>query len=152
MANAASNMKVFTTSVKNGSKESMPIGEELPVLLDDHELVLIPPTPEQYILLLAGMEASTSQHDYMAGAINFIFGLVEGDDRRYLYSRLRDRDDDFGLDELLELIEYATEEWGGRPTEPSSDSSGRRQPTGKTSTARRRHAGSTRGVSPSSAG
>lgn len=60
-------------------------------------------------------------------------------DRDYLYGRLRDEEDDFDYDDLGALLQVIRgKQGGGRPTGPSTSSSGRRSKTGGRSTARRR--------------
>lgn len=70
----------------------------------------------------------------VAGIVDFIFGLVSDEDAAHMQSRLMDRNDEFGLDQIRKILLWITEEWGARPTQRSSGSSRSRKPAGQKST------------------
>lgn len=135
-------LKKFVTSAKNADEQGdvLPVGDPLPIQIDDREITLLPPTTSQFVLMLASMEAAASEQDQYASIINFFFGMIDDEDKRYIFARLRDRKDPFDVEDLSEIVEYVTEEWSARPTEESQDSSSPSQGSGKKSKAKPHHA------------
>lgn len=76
--------------------------------------------------------------------INFVISLMEEEDARRLRGLLLDRDNEYGMEDLLDVFDELQERWSSRPTQSSSDSSGSQQETGRRSTATSRRAGSVR--------
>lgn len=147
-------LKKFVTSAKNADAQgdTLEVGSPLPIDIDGREVTLLPPTTSQYVLMLASMETAVSPQDQYASLINMFFGLLNDDDRRFIFSRLRDRNDPFDIENLAEIIEYVTEEWSAHPTEESSDSSSRSGASGKKSKAKPHHAAHQSGATTSADG
>lgn len=92
-----------------------------------------------------------SELEMAGGIINFTAGcLWKDEEKNYLKRVLLDHDSGFDIFDLVEVMEYATEQWADdRPTTAASGSSPSQPPTGKRSTANSRRVGSTRSTSPS---
>lgn len=128
-------IKSFSTAAKSVEDNQIPIGAPLEIEFDDRKIVLNPPTTGQWAVTMAGNSDSSDTREQLATQINFFFSLLEDQDASWFRHRLFDRDDPFDVDNIAELIEYAMEEWAGRPTTPSSTSSTARSNGGKRSTA-----------------
>lgn len=93
------------------------------------------PTPGQVAYLTANLHKNAPLDRQISGAINFCVAIMDVPSRSYISDKLLDSDDPFDLPEIQAIIEYLIEEWsGGRPTEPSSDSSESQDSTGEAST------------------
>lgn len=92
-----------------------------------------------------------SELEMAGGLINFVAGLMPGDeDRNHLKRCLLDHESGFDIYDLVDVMTYCTEQWAdGSPTVAASGSSPTQQPTGKRSTANSRRVVSTRSTSPS---
>lgn len=76
--------------------------------------------------------------------INFVISLMEDEDARRLRGLLLDRENEYGMEDLLDVFDELQERWSSRPTQSSSASSPSRPETGRRSTANSRRAGSSR--------
>jgi hypothetical protein len=85
-------------------------------------------------MLIATTGRHSSQVDKIAGAINFFNSTLDDDSSEHLVSRLLDRRDNFGIEEVQDIVEWMIEEWTGHPTVQSSASTPSRPTGGKTST------------------
>lgn len=126
-------MKEFTTAVR-AAEEREHEDYAYPFVVDGRELVAYRPTDGQSAILMAAAGRFTSLTDKIAGAIDFFVSVMDEESRDYLVGRLLDRDDDFGMEEVEEILEWLTEEWTGRPTKSSSVSTPQRRNGGRNST------------------
>jgi hypothetical protein len=127
-------MKEFVTAVKAGGRE---VSDEVTVKIDDQEVTFAAPSPEQLAILIASVSATGNDLVGIAEIINVFFDLIEDPDiYRSLRHRLFDREDEFGVDELTDILLYLIEEWTGRPTQQPSDYLPSRKAGGRRSTAR----------------
>lgn len=92
------------------------------------------PSPGQVAYLLASMHKRAPLEQQIAGAINFCMAIMDHDSASYLSDKLLDPEDPFEIPQIQDIIEYLVEEWSGRPTEQSSDSSSSQEAPGPTST------------------
>lgn len=128
-------MKEFVTAVKAGGRD---VSEDITVKVDDREITFLSPSQEQMAILIASVSATGDNLQGIAEIINVFFDLVDGtEDHRWLRHRLFDRDDEFSVTEVTDILLYLIEEWTGRPTRQPSDYLPSRKPGGRRSTARR---------------
>lgn len=94
-----------------------------------------------------------SEMEMAGGIINFAAGCLWTDEEKnYLKRVLLDHSSGFDIFDLVDVMQYCTEQWGdGRPTTAASGSSPTQPSTGKRSTANSRRVASTRSPSPSTA-
>lgn len=87
---------------------------------------------------LAVLMATTTKHsgieEQVAGTINFLFSVLDEESHTYLVSRLLDRKDPFGMENVTEILGYLMEEWSGRPTVSSPGSTASPRSDGPRST------------------
>jgi hypothetical protein len=83
----------------------------------------------------------------VATFINTFFTLLDDDSRHALRRRLMDRQDEFGVEKMMEILMWAVEETAARPTKSSPASTASRATNGQRSTGGARRAGSTRSTS-----
>jgi hypothetical protein len=91
--------------------------------IDKTEIVCFRPNDGQIAMLLASTSRYTKFETRLAGMIDFMVGTMDDDSREYVVARLMDRDDEFGMEQMEEILEWMVEEWVARPTQPPSDSS-----------------------------
>lgn len=134
-------MREFTTATKDPLEDDV---IEVPIRrnpdidpTDVPELFVLKahrPSDGQLALLMASIGKGASEIDGIAGPMNFFDTLLDDDGRRYVTDRLFDRRDQFGPDNIIEIMEALVEEWGGRPTQPSSGSTASQPTDGQNST------------------
>lgn len=128
-------MREFTTAAKDPLEDDVievPIRRNPDVdpeyVPDLFVLKAYRPSDGQLAMLMASIGKGASEIDGVAGPMNFFDTLLDDDGRRYVTDRLFDRKDLFGPENIQEILEACVEEWGGRPTQPSSGSTAS-QPT-----------------------
>jgi hypothetical protein len=125
-------MREFVTSAEKA--DAPEAGEPIPIKIDGREIVFNAPDTNQLILLTAAIEASESSGVLAATLINSFFAMIENDeDQSHLRARLFNSKDHFGLDTITEVMSSLMEEWSGKATPSSSDSSTSPPRTGSTS-------------------
>jgi hypothetical protein len=93
------------------------------------------PGDGQIAVLMATTQARhLSEGEMIAGIINFFVEILDEETHQYIVSRLLDRRDPFGIDQVQGIIRWLMEEWSGRPTQSSSGSTASPQSDGPTST------------------
>jgi len=140
-------MKEFTTAA--ASVDVSP-DEMMEFKIDGQECRAFQPSNGQLAILLASISSTQSWTHQVAGVINFFDAVLDEDSSAYITRRLLDRRDQFGIDEVQNIIEWMVEEWGARPTQPSSGSTPSPPRGGAKSTPRTRRSTSStnaRGVS-----
>lgn len=145
-------MREFVTAAAAAAQtpEDDTYGFETTLRIDGREVVFKPLTSSQISLVIAAMQGDLFRK--VSTVINFFFSMVkESEDKAWFEQRLWDTEDAFGAPMMEEIMKGLIEEWGARPTQSASPSSGSPQETGRTSTAKRHSKASTRSASPSSA-
>jgi hypothetical protein len=107
-------------------------GEEV----DRVECTAYEPGEGALIVLMADTMGRGHPGEKLAGIINFLADALDEESKQYVVSRLLDRNDPFGLDEITPIVWWLVEEWGGRPTKQPSDYARSRKPGGPRSTPR----------------
>lgn len=91
------------------------------------------PVDGQIAVLIASTGRHSSEQEKIAAFINFFVGVLDDESHTYIVSKLLDRTDPFGLEEVQEINEHMMEVWSGRPTQPSSVSTRSRKSGGRKS-------------------
>lgn len=121
---------------KTAAKQELTDDDYLKFKVDDVEVVSVRPTEGQLVMLMAAEASEIRSNDSrMAATIDFALSVFDEDSRRYLGHRLLASEDPFGLDNLLEILQWVIEEWSNHPTKPSSDSTSSSENGGTSSTA-----------------
>jgi hypothetical protein len=129
-------MREFKSAAESQTLEELGT-EPISFKIDEDEFTAYPPTPAQFALFMASQGSNTEPTDQIAGVIDFFNGLLPDDQRMLFRRRLLDRDDPLGLEMIMDVVAWLSEEWSARPTESPSDSTPQRQRTGTRSTAKR---------------
>lgn len=160
-------LKTFVSSATATAEADTPDLERT-VEIDGLEVTFHLPDINQVVLSTMMIEQATSNVEAGAALINIFFGLIkpeeiprgldgeevdEDDDgpmftdftARKLQARMMDPNDKFGIETIAEVMMWLMEEWSSRPTTPSSRSAASPSKPGKTSKAKQRGGGSTRG-------
>jgi hypothetical protein len=128
-------MREFVTAAEKS--EEPDTGEEPVVfLVDGHEMRAYKPTEGQFALLMMAMGRHASTNDQFAGVVDFFFNVLDEPSQMYFSSRMMSREDLIPLEKIVEIMEFLTEEWGGRPFQRPSASTSSRRSGGRKSTAR----------------
>jgi hypothetical protein len=120
-------LKEFITAVEEVLNEDAgtPVEEKyVEFKLDDRVMRSYPPNDGQLAFMLAAMGRGQSADGRFAAIINIMLECLRDEDRDYMEGRLLSRDPKKRLPvkQIESIFEYLTEEWFGRPTQPSSDS------------------------------
>lgn len=110
-------MQEFITAAKDPVEDDI---IEIPI--DGQKIPAYRPSDGQLAVLMASIGTGASEIDGVAGPMNFFGSLLDDEGRKYFTDRLLDRKDPFGPEDLTKIMEALIEEWGGRPTQPSSGS------------------------------
>lgn len=102
------------------------------------DCVAYKPAEGQVIMMMAGLGRHGTMADKVSSIINFLADTVDETTHAYLVSRLLNRNDEFGLEQVQEILEALMEEWGGRPTKLPSDFAQSQKTGGQKSTRRTR--------------
>src|SRR5262245_11678577 len=94
------------------------------------------PNDGQLAVLMATTSSHSDTSEMVAGLINFFVAVMDKDSHTYLVSKLLDREDQFGIDEVRDITEWLTQQWSGRPTQSSRGSTRSRSSGGRKSTRR----------------
>jgi hypothetical protein len=124
-------MQEFTTAVKEVTGETI---DEIKFKIDNREVTAYQPQDGQLAMLLASIGRGSSETDKIAGAINFFVAILSEPDAAWIEVRLLDRKDDFGIQQVEEVMEWLVEQWSGRPTKSLSVSTPSPESTGPSST------------------
>lgn len=104
----------------------------------DDQLRISRPTPGQHMVLLGMQGGFANATEQMRTFVNYFYALVSTQDKAKVQRWLLDPEEDFEVETLTDILTEATEHWSGRPTEPSSNSTGSRSSTGRKSTSGKR--------------
>lgn len=104
--------------------------------VDGVEIASLRPTEDQLALLMVAYSSDVrDESNRIANMIDGSLALYDPDSQRYFQRRLLVREDDFGLEDFMEITQGVIEEWGNRPTRRSYDSIGSPPTNGTSSTA-----------------
>lgn len=142
-------MKEFITAAKAAADDPDAVeAEVITFQVDGREIEMLPPSEGQVAILLAGASDMSSGTEMIASSINFFMSLLaHPKDVTYFKRRLLDRNDEFGAENIAQIVEWLVEEWTARPTKQPSDFTPSQQSGGRKSTGHKRHAASTRSSS-----
>lgn len=92
--------------------------------LNGREIKTYVPNTGDFAVVMSQLTGhGVSELEQVGATVDFFFELlVEEKDRRYLWKRLKDRKDKFGMEQIEKIFEDLMEEWSARPTGPSSGS------------------------------
>ena len=128
-------MREFVTAAEKAEEDDS--GEEpIVFLVDGHEMRAYKPTEGQFALLMMAMGRHASTNDQFAGVVDFFFNVLDEDSQRYFSARMMSREEMIPLQKIVDIMEYLTEEWGGRPFRSPSASTSSRRNGGRKSTPR----------------
>jgi hypothetical protein len=85
-------------------------------------------------MIAMGKHASST--DQFAGVIDFFINVLDPSSQKYVIDRMMARTDVIPLEDIVEIMYWMIEEWGGRPTQPPSASTSSQRNGGRKSTAR----------------
>jgi hypothetical protein len=125
-------VKEFQTAVEK--QEETTDEADLIFALDGHEMRAYKPTEGQFALLLMAMGKHASNTDQAAGVIDFFVNVLDKSSQQYVIDRMMSRDNGIPLEDVIEILEWFIEEWGGRPTQSPSGSTPSRRNGGRKST------------------
>lgn len=127
--------KSFALSVAAANGED-PADEAMPFMMEgsDEQLYAYQPTEGQLVLLIGVMNDFESPQEQASTVMDVFWSLLHEDTIRILKLRLRDRHDTFGLQDIMNIIEWIVEETSARPTKPSLASVPSRATSGHLST------------------
>jgi hypothetical protein len=127
-------MREFVTAVEKNEQE--PGEADLHFKVDGKELRAFKPTEGQFALLVMAMGRHASEMDQFAGIIDFFIQVLDEPSQRYVIDRMMSRNDIIPMSEIVDIMEWMIEEWGGRPFQKQSGSTSSPGKGGRKSTAR----------------
>jgi len=127
-------VREFTTAAEK-SDETTSEDEPIVFTIDGREMRAYRPTEGQFALLMMAMGRHASQTDQFAGVVDLFFNILDEPSQAYFSSRMASREDLIPLKTIIEILEFLTEEWGGRPFQRPSASTSSRRNGGRKSTA-----------------
>jgi hypothetical protein len=111
--------KSFITAAEQSGNDDIP---PIDFTLDKHGLTAYFPGDGQVAVLMAETSRHQDMRTKVGGAIDFFQSVFDAEEAAWLRNRLLDKDDDFGLPTIQEIIEWLLEEWSANPTQSSSAS------------------------------
>lgn len=127
--------KTFALSVAAANGVD-PADEAMPFELEgtEEQLYAYQPTEGQLVLLLGAMNEYASNQQQAATVLDVFWSLLSDETGAVLKRRLRDRHDTFGLQDIMNIIEWIVEETAAHPTKSSLVSLPSRATSGHLST------------------
>lgn len=108
-------MREFVTAA-NEAVESEVENSGMTFMVDGVECRAFRPKDGQLAVLMATTGRHSSSNEQVAGIINFFCAVLDDESQSYVISRLLDRKDSFGVEQVQDIMEWMIEEWSGRPT------------------------------------
>lgn len=127
-------MREFTTAIEEAHDDTRKDPQQM--MLDGRVLTYYFPTEGQYLMFTADTGRRAPGPQMLGATVDLFVGLFAHEDQIYLSGRLLDTSDPFGYEQLQEMFEAIIEDWSGRPTQPSADSSTSQTSGGRKSTRR----------------
>lgn len=125
-------MREFNTAVKQAELDETGVNH-LDFVVDGEVCRAQRPKPSQIAFLMGVTSRYMNEREQMGGILNFLDSLLDDQSAHHLRNRLLDPSDDFGVDEMMEIIMFLAEEWTGRPTNRLSGSTPSQPNTGQPS-------------------
>ncbi len=100
----------------------------------EQELYIRPPKEGQIALVMSVMGGLADGTEQVATVINVFMNMLDADSAQIIKRRLLDIDDEFDLEDVMAILEWAVEEAAARPTRSPSGSTGSQRSPGKSST------------------
>ena len=113
-------MREFTTAANEVAAEAEGGDNGMTFKVDGVECKAYRPKDGQLAVLMATTGRHSSNEEQVAGLINFFVAVLDDESHSYIVSRLLDRRDSFGLEQVQDIMEWMVEEWSGRPTRSPS--------------------------------
>jgi hypothetical protein len=126
-------MREFITAVEESESEEEPA---LVFKVDGRELRAFKPTEGQFALLMMAMGRHVAQTEQFAGVIDFFIQVLDAPSQQYVIDRMMSRTEIIPMSQIVEIMEWMIEEWGGRPFPSPSASTSSPPRSGRKSTAR----------------
>lgn len=127
-------MREFITAAKEASETEDEKAAGTTFLVDGFECRCFKPKDGQLAVLMATTGRHSSNEESIAGYINFFVAVLDDESQSYIISRLLDRKDEFGIDQVQSIMEWMIEDWSGRPTQSPSVSTASPPSVGRKST------------------
>lgn len=108
-------MKAYTTAAKAKAEEGTTEEGVVRFPIDGHEVTAHKPDEAMIAIMIARTGRLSSNSEVAAAAIDFFMYVLDRNSARYIQDRLFDREDPFGLEEVVEILYDLIEEWSGRP-------------------------------------
>lgn len=118
----------------NEVAEGSEVDQGMTFKVDGVECRAYKPKDGQLAVLMATNTRHSSQEEQIAGLINFFVAVLDDTSHSYIVSRLLDRKDPFGIEQVQGIFEWMVEQWSGRPTRQPSVSTQSRKTDGQKST------------------
>lgn len=112
-------MREFVTAVKEVVEEEGQVGD-LEFKVDGREITAHRPKDGQIAMLMVSMGRHRSEMESTVGVIDFFVEVLDEESHAYIVDKLLDRTDEFGLEEVSEIMQWMIEEWTARPTKRPS--------------------------------
>jgi hypothetical protein len=125
-------VKEFVTAVEK--QEQAADEADLIFKIDDQELRAYKPTEGQFALVMMALGRHSAMTEQFAGIIDFFVNVLDGPSQQYVIDRMMSRERMIPLEQIVEILEWMVEEWGGRPTQSPSVSTSSRRNGGRKST------------------
>lgn len=127
-------MKEFITAAEIQEQEDR---EEVDLIfkIDGQEMRAYKPTEGQFALLMMAMGRYQAQTDQVAGVIDFFINVLDEPSKAYVVKRMMGRTNIIPAEQIVDILYWMIEEWGGRPTQSPSVSTSSRRNGGRKSTA-----------------
>lgn len=120
-------MKEFSSSARLRQEDGREKLVDLPFTLDGSDYVLRAPKDAQLAYLYASSATSRDGNDRIAAILDFFEAALAPPGNELLRTRLLDPADELELEDVMSIIEWAIEEWTGRP--PTSPNGSSQQPS-----------------------
>lgn len=126
----SSDIKAFEVATKKVVEEDEGTKFEIPDLMAPNSkkdqtrttITAYQPDEGQFAMLMAMTGRGATQSDRIAGIINFFVNILDEEGSDYLQSRLLNRLDPFGIDDVEQIMDWLSEQWTGNPTQGPSGS------------------------------
>lgn len=124
-------MKEFITAAE---KTEEPDEADLIFKIDGHEMRAYKPTDGQFALLMMAMGRHATEADQFAGVVDFFFNVLDETSQAYVSRRMMSREQLIPMEQIVEILQWMIEEWGGRPFQRPSGSTSSQRNGGRKST------------------
>lgn len=134
-------MKQFTTALAIAEADELKNAEErdeeqpdLEFEIDGTLIKAFKPGDGQFGMFMLMTSKRATTEESVAGVIDFFLSMLDDESQNYVYRRLMDRRDSFGIEKVRDIMMWMVEEWSGNPTHGPSGSTSSQPSTGPSST------------------